>query len=209
MGLLTAAVHKDTVSPRRKDGISTAEIIQSVRWLCVNTSGNYFWHHSQEMSYEHGSDSRRLRSYGYLKFRMILPQDHSSFFEYRNFSAVVSLTSLLCIHIPCFSCSPIYGNLVQWDPVTVLASSANHHGQSIDKGTAHLHTPPRVCWNLVTHYAGIVLYVFSNHLQLLFIAPWPLRIRPMFIWHFWLGTTSGIRSWSIDIKSQDTLYKVG
>jgi hypothetical protein len=46
--------------------------VQAVRRLCVNTSGSYSWGHSQtEMSHEHGSDSQRLRSYGYLKFKMI------------------------------------------------------------------------------------------------------------------------------------------
>jgi hypothetical protein len=30
--------------------------------------------------------------------------------------------------------------------------------------------------------------------------------RTMFIWHFWLGMTWGIRSWSTDRKSWDTLY---
>jgi hypothetical protein len=33
----------------------------------------------------------------------------------------------------------------------------------------------------------------------------PLRIGPMFIWHFWLRIISGMRFWSIDIKSPDIL----
>jgi hypothetical protein len=46
-----------------------------------------------------------------------------------------------------------------------------------------------------------------NHLKLrVSIAPEPLKIGPMFIRHFWLGMISGIRSWSIDKKSLDTLY---
>jgi hypothetical protein len=49
----------------------------------------------------------------------------------------------------------------------------------------------------------------SNHLVFqISIAPYPLRIGPMFISHFWLGTTSGIRSWSTDIMLLDTRYNV-
>jgi hypothetical protein len=47
-------------------------VIQCVRWLCVNTARSYSWGHSQsQMWHEHGSDSQRLRNYGYLKFKMI------------------------------------------------------------------------------------------------------------------------------------------
>jgi hypothetical protein len=38
------------------------------------------------------------------------------------------------------------------------------------------------------------------------VALQPFRIRPMFIWHFWPGMASGIRSWSTDVKSLDILY---
>jgi hypothetical protein len=45
---------------------------QNVQRIYVNTSGCYFWDHSDsELSQVHGSDSQRLWGYRYLKFKML------------------------------------------------------------------------------------------------------------------------------------------
>jgi hypothetical protein len=62
----------------------------------------------------------------------------------------------------------------------MLANSVDRHGQSSQE-TAYSDTPSRVCRNVwVPHYSGsTTVIVFSNDVEFLFIAPWPLRIVPI------------------------------
>lgn len=104
--LMTDWITKNIRKQKRKK--STGIINTRCRWLYVNTVRQYCCGHSQsEMSREHGSDNRRFRGYGYFKCRMISGVHRTSRSFMRSITSNIWRSSswLLCIHIPCLSCS--------------------------------------------------------------------------------------------------------
>jgi hypothetical protein len=123
--------------------------LQDVRWLHVNTSGSHSWDHSpSEIS--HGSDSQQLRSYGYLKFKMIwtLHRTSGSFMRLAASKIRWNSSSPLLILLSYTMFSLLHGNLGEWGPVTAVANFADHRDQSISQGSAHWGTPSRVFWHV-------------------------------------------------------------
>jgi hypothetical protein len=121
--------------------------VQSVQWFC-----QYFLIHSRsEMSNEHRSDSRQLRSYEYLKFKVTwaLRKTTGPFMRLaaskirwcKLFSSVYFAFIRNVYHV-------IKETVGEWGPVTVVANSADHHDQSIGQATAHSGTPSGVHWNV-------------------------------------------------------------
>lgn len=59
-----------------------------------------------------------------------------------------SFSLCTCIYTLYFSCNSIYGNPAEWSPVTMVASSIDHHIQSNGSGTAHSDDASFVYWSV-------------------------------------------------------------
>jgi hypothetical protein len=155
-------------------------VIQGFWSLYVDTSRSYLWHHSySEMLYEHGSNSWKLWSNGYLKFRIIwtLKETSGSFMHLSALKIEWNSSSLLfTLH----SCTMFF----MWTHTckSSRVRSSDHGGQFCG--------PPRpihqsgncsfkysttcllkcggapLCWK----YNCNVLYVCPDHLEFLSIA---------------------------------------
>jgi hypothetical protein len=126
--------------------------------------------------------------------------------QYRKFDDIIPLLCVLCVHTPCFSCNNIHSEVrwPQW-PILLIATTNPSVREVLIQVLRHVSTvmldAPSSC-----EYVCTRVLCRSDHLEFLSAAPLPLSIGREFIRHFWLVMPLGVRSWSIDVKSPDTLY---
>lgn len=150
------------------------------------------------MSYEHRYESQRLQNYGCMKFKMVWTL-RGTFFS-------------LCAHTPCFSSNSMHRNL--W-----IVRSGDHIGHIC--GTPRPIHRSGIC--LLRHSVacplkhGVSRHAGSASVIVFCVVHIRFNFKPYhgnrleldsFIWHFWLGMTSGIRSWSTDVKLMHSVFSL-
>jgi hypothetical protein len=83
------------------------------------------------MSYENTSDFQRLRSYGYMRFKIHLTHNIRVIRQSCSIEKSMTwfLSCLLFVQTPYFSCNS--RREIEGDPVIAVAKSADHHDQSM------------------------------------------------------------------------------
>lgn len=123
-----------------------------------------------KISYEHWSDSWRLRSCGYdnLNLKRISASfTRLSALKIQGSSSSLALTLYSYVML---SCNLTQGNPAKWGPLTTVVNSVDHHVQCNDQVTAHSGMPSHVCWTVgaclttLEVQTATILYVCSNHL---------------------------------------------
>jgi hypothetical protein len=181
--------------------------IQGVTWLRVSTSGSYSWGHSQsEISYKHRYDSQRFRSYGYFKFKMIctLRRTSGSLIRLERHRTRQQMyfkrDGAPHISVDTWRSTQMSSSLTDGLVVVVLRIGHCGHRTSLPQISIKSMLHERKSNKRRNYIIEFLMLQDAFILNFKYPSSVTLRIGPMFIWHFWLGMTSGIRSWSIDMK---------